>query len=117
MSCQEFSQKSINVLTLINVLSGIFPKINKRSDPGWKIVERQLESVLLTQPWKSIAKKDPKFALDFRKALTSIVMAREDPPMLDNLDERTISVLNKYQEALPEVLRKVSLSLNMFNRI
>ena len=79
-----------------------------------KIVERQLESVLLTQPWKGIAKKDPKFALDFRKALTSIVMAREDPPMLDNLDERTISVLNKYQEALPEVLKKVSLSLNIY---
>ena len=26
-----------------------------------KIVERQLESVLLTQPWKSLAKKDPEF--------------------------------------------------------
>ena len=27
-----------------------------------KIVERQLESVLLTQPWKGHTKKDPKFA-------------------------------------------------------
>ena len=73
-----------------------------------KIVERQLESVLLTQPWKGLAKRDPKFSHDFKKALTAIVMARENPPMLDNLDHRTVSVLNKYQESLPEVLKKVS---------
>ena len=73
-----------------------------------KIVERQLESVLLTQPWKGLAKKDPEFADDFQKALTAIVMARENPPMLDNLDEGTVTVLNKYQETLPEVLKKVS---------
>ena len=74
-----------------------------------KIVERQLESVLLTQPWRGLAKKDPEFADDFKKALTAIVMARENPPMLDNLDDGTISVLNKYQDSLPEVLKKVSL--------
>ena len=51
-----------------------------------KIVERQLESVLLTQPWKGLIKKDPEFADNFKKALTAIVMAREDPPMLNNLD-------------------------------
>ena len=34
-----------------------------------KIVERQLESVLLTQPWKGLAKKDLEFAKGiFRKA-------------------------------------------------
>ena len=74
-----------------------------------KIVERQLESVLLTQPWKGLAKKDPEFADDFQKALTAIVMARENPPMLDNLDVGTVSVLNEFQDTLPEVLKRVSL--------
>ena len=74
-----------------------------------KIVERQLESVLLTQPWKGHNKKDPKFAKSFKKALTAIVMARENPPMLNNLDEGTITVLNEFQDTLPEVLKKVSL--------
>ena len=73
-----------------------------------KIVERQLESVLLTQPWKGLAKRNPKFSEDFKKALTAIVMARENPPMLDTLDIGTVSVLNKYQESLPEVLKRVS---------
>ena len=74
-----------------------------------KIVERQLESVLLTQPWKSLAKKDPEFTNDFKKALTAIVMARENPPMLDNMNDGAVSLLNKYQESLPQVLKKVSL--------
>ena len=74
-----------------------------------KIVERQLESVLLTQPWKSLAKKDPEFTNDFKKALTAIVMARENPPMLDNMNDGTVFLLNKYQESLPQVLKKVSL--------
>ena len=74
-----------------------------------KIVERQLESVLLTQPWKGLTKKDPKFSEYFKKALTAIVMARENPPMLDNLDQRTVSVLNKYKDSLPHVLKRVSL--------
>ena len=74
-----------------------------------KIVERQLESVLLTQPWRGHAKKDPKFADNFKKALTAIVMARENPAMLDDLDEGTVSVLNEFQDSLPEVLKRVSL--------
>ena len=75
-----------------------------------KIVERQLESVLLTQPWRGLTKRDPKFPIHFKKALTAIVMARENPPMLDNLDGGTVSVLNKYQDSLPEVLKRVSLA-------
>ena len=74
-----------------------------------KIVARQLESVLLTQPWKGLVKKDPEFINNFKNALTAIVMARENPPMLDNMDDGTVSVLNKYQESLPQVLKKVSL--------
>ena len=73
-----------------------------------KIVARKLESVLLTQPWKGLVKKDPEFTNDFKNALTAIVMARENPPMLDNMDDGTVSVLNKYQESLPQVLKKVS---------
>ena len=73
-----------------------------------KIVERQLESVLLTQPWKGLTKKDPKFPNHFKKALTAIVMARENPPMLNNLDEGTVSVLNNFRDSLPEVLKRVS---------
>ena len=74
-----------------------------------KIVERQFESVLLTQPWRGYTKKDPGFADSFKKALTAIVMARENPPMLEDLDEETVSVLNEFQDFLPEVLKKVSL--------
>ena len=74
-----------------------------------KIVERQLESVLLTQPWRGLSKRDPKFSEHFRKALTAIVLARENPPILNNLDDGTISVLNEYQNSLPEVLKRVSL--------
>ena len=74
-----------------------------------KIVERQLESVLLTQPWSGLSKRDPKFSEHFRKALTAIVLARENPPILNNLDDGTISVLNEYQNSLPEVLKRVSL--------
>ena len=74
-----------------------------------KIVERQLESVLLTQPWRGLTKRDPKFPDQFKKALTAIVMARENPPMLDNLDVGTISVLNEYQDSLPDVLKRVGL--------
>ena len=74
-----------------------------------KIVERQLESVLLTQPWKGLTKRDPEFPDHFKKALTAIVMARENPPMLENLDEETVSVLNDFRNSLPEVLKRVSL--------
>ena len=76
-----------------------------------KIVDRQLESVLLTQPWKGLAKKDPNFSYNFKQALTAIVMAREDPRMLNNLDDKTVAVLNKYQNSLPEVLKKVCFQL------
>ena len=74
-----------------------------------KIVERQLESVLLTQPWRGHAKKDPEFADNLKKALTAIVMARENPPMLDDLDKGTVSILNEFPNSLPEVLKRVSL--------
>ena len=36
-------------------------------------------------------------------------MAQENPPMLNNLDEGTVTVLNEFQDYLPEVLKRVSL--------
>ena len=73
-----------------------------------KIVERQLESVLLTQPWRGLTKRDPGFPDHFKKALTAIVMVRENPPMLNNLDDGTVIFLNEFQDTLPEVLKRVS---------
>ena len=90
-----------------NVAQIPFPAITICSNN--KIVERQLESMLLTQPWNGLSKRDPKFSEHFRKALTAIVLARENPPILNNLDDGTISVLNEYQNSLPEVLKRVSL--------
>ena len=77
-----------------------------------KIVDRQLESVLLTQPWQGLAKQDPEFPKNFRKALTAIVMARENPSMLNDLGIETINILNKYNNTLPDILKKVSLIEN-----
>ena len=34
-----------------------------------KIVARQLESVLLTQPWKGLVKKDPEFINNFNELI------------------------------------------------
>lgn len=86
-----------------------------------KVVDRQVESVLLTQPWRGLAKRDAEFATHFRKALTAIVMARENPAMLDDLQIGTIDILNKYSENLFDVLKKVSLLskdiLTIFNVI
>ena len=76
--------------------------------PNNKVVERQLESMLLTQPWRGLTKRDPGFPDHFKKALTAIVMARENPPMLENLDEGTVTVLNNFRDSLPEVLKRVS---------
>ena len=82
-----------------------------------KVVDRQVESVLLTQPWRGLAKRDAEFATHFRRALTAIVMARENPAMLDDLQTGTIDILNKYSEKLFEVLKKVSLPYLKVNLI
>ena len=76
-----------------------------------KVVYRQVDSVLLTQPWRGFSKRDPSFADNFRKALTALVMARENPPMLDSLDTGTINILNKHQHSLPNILKRVKLSI------
>ena len=72
-----------------------------------KIVYRQLESVLRTQPWKGLNKSIQNFEQDFTMALTALVTAQDDPQRLKELNEGTKSILNNYQEELPNVLRQV----------
>ena len=75
-----------------------------------KIVYRQLESVLRTQPWKGLNKSSPNFEEDFTSALTALVTAQDDPQKLKELNTETKSILNNYQEELPNVLKQVRLN-------
>ena len=72
-----------------------------------KIVKRQLESVLLTQPWKGYNKKIKNFDKDFESALTSLVLATENPKSLSHLSQGAIDIVNKYKDSLPDVMKKV----------
>ena len=73
-----------------------------------KIVKRQLESLLLTQPWKGYDKKVANFAQDFESALTSLVLAQEYPQSLLHLNQGTIDILNQHKDASPDVMTKVN---------
>ena len=72
-----------------------------------KIVYRQLESVLRTQPWKALNKSILNFKIDFVSALTALVTAQDDPQRLKELSNGTKSILNNYQKELPKILRQV----------
>ena len=72
-----------------------------------KIVKRQLESVLLTQPWKGYNKKIENFDIDFESALTSLVLAHENPKSLAHLSQGGIDILNEHKDLLPDVMKKV----------
>ena len=74
-----------------------------------KIVKRQLESVLLTQPWKGYNKKDESFTQNFESALTALVLANEYPQSLSHLSQGTIDILNEHKDALPDVMTKVKI--------
>ena len=76
-----------------------------------KIVYRQLESVLRTQPWKGLNKSIANFEVDFNSALTALVIAQDDPYKLRGLTKGTISILNNYYLELPEILKQVRLKL------
>ena len=75
-----------------------------------KIVYRQLESVLRTQPWKGLNKSIPNFDVDFTSALTALVTAQDDPQRLMELNIGAKNILNNYTEELPKILRKVKLN-------
>ena len=72
-----------------------------------KIVKRQLESVLLTQPWKGYNKIIPNFDKDFESALASLVLAYENPKSLSHLSQGAIDILNEHKDLLPDVMKKV----------
>ena len=74
-----------------------------------KIVYRQLESVLRTQPWKALNKSILNFEIDFVSALTALVTAQDDPQRLKELTKGAKNILNDYQNELPNVLRQVKL--------
>ena len=76
-----------------------------------KIVKRQLESVLLTQPWKAYNKINDDFDKDFESALTSLVLANEYPQSLLHLSPGTIDIINEHKDLLPDVMKKVQLPL------
>ena len=72
-----------------------------------KIVNRQFESVILTQPWKGYNKRNPTFADDFKSALTALVNAEEIPKALSHLSQGAIDILNEHKDVLPDVMKKV----------
>ena len=80
-----------------------------------KIVRRQLESVLLTQPWKGYNKSIHNFAEDFERALTALVIAEDNPQMLSKLSPGAVSILNQHKDALPEIMKKVNIMYYLLN--
>ena len=76
-----------------------------------RIVYRQLESVLRTQPWKGLNKSIPNFEDDFISALTALVTAQDDPWKLKELTDGTKGILNDYQKELPIVLKQVKMNV------
>ena len=76
-----------------------------------KIVYRQLESVLRTQPWKGLNKTILNFEEDLIGALRALVTAPDDPQRLKELTVGAKSILNNYQKELPKILRQVKLNL------
>ena len=76
-----------------------------------KIVKRQLDSVLLTQPWKGYNKRIENFENDFESALTSLVLAQEYPQSLSHLSQGAIDIINQHKDTLPDVMKKVKYCL------
>ena len=76
-----------------------------------KIVYRQFQSVLRTQPWKGLNKSIKNFQFDFYSALTALVVAQDDPHKLKDLTKGAISMLNNYHKELPGVLKLVKISI------
>ena len=72
-----------------------------------KIVNRQFESVLLTQPWKGYNKRNPSFADDFKSALTALVNVEENQKTLSQLSQGAIDIVNVHKDILPDIMKKV----------
>ena len=61
----------------------------------------------MTQPWKGYSKRMPDFAKDFESALTSLVLAHENPNSLSHISQGAIDILNEHKDLLPDVMKKV----------
>ena len=72
-----------------------------------QIVNRQFESLLLTQPWKGYNKRNPSFADDFKSALTALVNAEENQKSLSHLSQGAIDIVNEHKDILPDIMKKV----------
>ena len=72
-----------------------------------KIVNRQFESILLTQPWKGYNKRNPNFADDFKSALTALVNTEENAKSLAYLSQGAIDIVNEHKDILPDIMKKV----------
>ena len=49
----------------------------------------------------------PNFAKDFESALTSLVLAHENPKSLSHISQGAIDILNEHKDILPDVMKKV----------
>ena len=58
--------------------------------------------------------KPANFKEDFISALTALVTAQNDPQRLMELNEGAMSILDNYQEELPNVLRQVKWNFSTF---
>ena len=83
----------------------LFPAVTICSNN--KIVNRQFESLLLTQPWKGYNKRNPSFADDFKSALTALVNAEENQNSLSQLSQGAIDIVNEHKDILPDIMKKV----------
>ena len=72
-----------------------------------QIVNRQFESLLLTQPWKGYNKRNPSFADDFKSALTALVNVEENQKTLSQLSQGAIDIVNVHKDILPDIMKKV----------
>ena len=69
-----------------------------------KIVESQVDKILLSQPWRSLSEVNSNFSNDFKNALSALVAQEK----LENLNNGSKNIINDYKANLINVLSKVS---------
>ena len=69
-----------------------------------KIMESQVEKVLLSQPWKNLSEVNSNFVDDFKNALSDLAV----PEKLETLNNESKNIINDYKANLTNILNKVS---------
>ena len=69
-----------------------------------KIVESQVDKILLSQPWRSLSEVNSNFSNDFKNALSALVV----PEKLETLNNGSKNIINDYKANLINVLSKVN---------